>query len=408
MAIQEIRVTQPEQQPEPRLRLGMIGGGEGAFIGAVHRAAANLDGRIQWVCGSFSRDEENNRRTGSSLGLPHSRIYKSWQQLIESESALPAAERMQALTIATPNQLHVPIAKAALQAGFHVFCEKPAGVTGQEVAELQQVLAGSGCHYALAHTYLGYPLVHQARAMVAEGRLGRVRKIYVDYRQGWLAGGLEYSGNKQAGWRTDPAQAGASGCMADIGTHAFGLAEFVSGQQISSLSAELRSHIDGRQLDDDGAALFRTHAGASGVLTASQVCAGEENNLSLRIYGEHGGLEWHQMQPDTLIHRAANGDTRLLRAGTDRDYLLPGTLRGLRLPAGHPEGYLEAMANLYRGFANAIVDSSEYPLPGIEHGLRGMAFIEAMLASNGHWVQVTEPTSPSSSTRPQPAETTYD
>ncbi|WP_288129956.1 Gfo/Idh/MocA family oxidoreductase [Microbulbifer sp.] len=377
-------------KPANRLRLGMIGGGEGAFIGAVHRAAANLDGRIQLVCGSFSREPGNNLRSGRALGLADNRIYPDWQSLLRGEAALPPAERLQALTIATPNQLHVPIAEAAARAGIHVFSEKPAGINFREVADLARTLADNGCHYGLAHTYLGYPLVHQARDMVAAGTLGRIRKIYVDYRQGWLADGLEYSGNKQAGWRTDPAQAGASGCMADIGTHAFGLAEFVAGQKIVRLCAELRSHIDGRQLDDDGAALFRTDGDASGVLTASQVCAGEENNLTLRIYGEHGGLEWQQMQPDVLIHRAANGDTRLLRAGTDRDYLLPGTRRGLRLPAGHPEGYLEAMANLYRDFADAILTGSENSVPGIDHGLRGMAFIEAMLASHGNWISLSE------------------
>jgi len=373
-------------KPENRLRLGMIGGGEGAFIGAVHRAAANLDGRIQLVCGSFSREPDNNRRTGERLGLKAHRIYPDWHQLIKHEAALPENERMQALTIATPNQLHVPIAEAALKAGFHVFCEKPAGVSYREVASLKRTITASARHYALAHTYLGYPMVHQARQMVRDGELGPLRKIYVDYRQGWLTGGLEYSGNKQAGWRTDPSLAGASGCMADIGTHAFGLAEFISGDQISELCAELRSHIDGRQLDDDGAALFRTGNGASGVLVASQVCTGEENDLTIRLYGEHGGLEWRQMEPNSLIHRDGNGNIHVLRAGTDRTNLHPSAQAGLRLPAGHPEGYLEAMGNLYRDFAGFILDGQMANTPGIETGLRGMAFIDAMLASRGNWV----------------------
>ncbi|WGL18394.1 Gfo/Idh/MocA family oxidoreductase [Microbulbifer bruguierae] len=379
------------RQPDNKLRLGMVGGGEGAFIGAVHRAAANLDGRIRLVCGNFSREPDNNQRTGASLGLTANRVYPDWPSMIRAEAALPESERMQALSIVTPNQLHVPITEAALDAGFHVFCEKPAGITLAEVTRLQRRLAASDRHYGLAHTYLGYPLVHQARHMVRNGKLGQIRKIYADYRQGWLAGGLEYSGNKQAGWRTDPSQAGASGCMADIGTHTFGLAEFVSGHKITRLCAELHSHIDGRQLDDDGSALFRTDGGASGVLTASQVCAGEENDLTLRIYGEHGGLEWHQMQPDTLVHRRANGDIHLLRAGTDREYLLPTTRHSLRLPAGHPEGYLEAMANLYRDFASAILDGTPCAIPGIDNGLRGMAFIDAMLRSGGHWTELEIP-----------------
>ncbi|SFC51004.1 Predicted dehydrogenase [Microbulbifer thermotolerans] len=379
-----------KQSDSHKLRLGMVGGGEGAFIGAAHRAAAALDGRIQLVCGNFSRAPDNNRRSGRALGLSPARIYPDWRTLIESEAALPESERMQALTITTPNQLHVPIAEAALRAGFHVFSEKPAGVSLAEVKALKSALDASDRKYALAHTYLGYPLVQQARQMVIDGALGRIRKIYVSYRQGWLSTGLENSGNKQAGWRTDPALAGASGCMADIGTHAFSLAEFVSGQPITHLCAELRSHVEERRLDDDGAALFRTAGGASGVLIASQVCAGEENDLTLHIYGEKGGLEWRQMAPDTLVHRIPGGEVRLLRAGSDKNFLHPRALQGLRLPAGHPEGYLEAMANLYRDFAASILDGVPANYPGIETGIRGMAFIEAVVASRGNWVALAD------------------
>lgn len=378
------------ERQEKKLRLGMVGGGAGAFIGAVHRAAAAMDGRLQLVCGSFSRDPDNNRRTGRDLGLPDARIYPDWWSLIESEAALPEDERMQLLTVATPNQLHVPISEAALAAGFHVFCEKPAGISLTEVQRLQDAVAAGNRHYALAHTYLGYPMVHQARQMVRAGELGRLRKIYVEYCQGWLAGDLEASGNKQASWRTDPAQAGTSGCMADIGTHAFGLAEFISGQRITHLNAELHTHIQGRRLDDDGAALFRTDGGASGVLVASQVCAGEENGLSIRLYGEQGGLEWRQMEPNSLLHREAGGNLHIVRAGSDRGQLHPRARHGLRLPAGHPEGYLEAMANLYRDFTAAIQNNSPGDLPGIEEGVRGMAFIEAMLASGGNWVALAD------------------
>jgi predicted dehydrogenase len=368
----------------------MIGGGEGAFIGAVHRAAAAMDGQIELVCGSFSRDPRNNQRSGETLGLAPERVYSSWPALLQGEAALPTAERMQLLTIATPNHLHVPVAEAALRAGFHVFSEKPAGIALQEVQRLAQTVVASGRLFGLAHTYLGYPMVQQAREMVRAGELGQLRKIYVEYCQGWMSGEQEESGNKQASWRVDPSQAGISGCMADIGTHAFGLAEFIGGQMITELCAELRSHFPTRQLDDDGAALFRTRAGASGVLIASQVCAGEENNLSIRLYGDKGGLEWRQMEPNSLLLRGMDGSLRIVRAGSDRENLYPAAKRGLRLPAGHPEGYLEAMANLYGNFAEAIRSeaSSLSHVPGIIEGERGMAFIEAMTRSRGNWISL--------------------
>lgn len=371
--------------PQQKIRLGMIGGGEGAFIGAVHRHAAALDGQTELVCGAFSRNQDNNQRTGASLGISPNRLYASWQQLLEAEAALPAAQRMQLLVIVTPNQLHVPISMAALEAGFHVFCEKPAGVTLSETTELARVLAKTGLLYGLAHTYLGYPMVWQAKALVASGALGTLRKIYVEYPQGWLTDNLEASSQKQASWRTDPAQAGSSGCMADIGTHAFGLAEFISGQSISRLCAELATHIEGRRLDDDGAALFKTDGGASGVLVASQICAGEENALKIRLYGDKGGLEWQQMEPNTLILRGHGAPVQLLRAGLGQPGLGAEALRRCRLPAGHPEGYLEAMANLYRDFASAIRQQQQGTpsgVPGILAGLRGMAFIETVTQSS--------------------------
>ncbi|MCD1597767.1 Gfo/Idh/MocA family protein [Rheinheimera aquimaris] len=370
---------------QQRIRLGMIGGGEGAFIGAVHRHAAALDGQTELVCGAFSRDADNNQRTGASLGLAPERVYDSWQQLLEQEAALPAEQRMQLLVIVTPNQLHVPISIAALQAGFHVFSEKPAGVTLSETERLHEVLVASGLLYGLAHTYLGYPMVWQARELVSRGELGVLRKVYVEYPQGWLTDNLEAQQAKQASWRTDPAQAGSSGCMADIGTHAFGLAEFISGQRISKLCAELATHITGRRLDDDGAALFKTDGGASGVLIASQVCAGEENALKIRLYGSKGGLEWQQMEPNTLVLRPHGAPVQLLRAGKGQAGLADEALRRCRLPAGHPEGYLEAMANLYRDFATAIRRAEQGTpagVPGISAGLRGMAFIETVTQSS--------------------------
>ncbi|MHA6492988.1 Gfo/Idh/MocA family protein [Pseudomonas borbori] len=362
--------------------MAMVGGGEGAFIGQVHRQAAGLDGQIELVCGAFSRDRENNRRTSDALGLPADRCYDSWQSLLDEERKLSADERAEFIAIVTPNHLHAPIAEAALQAGFHVFSEKPAALSLEEVRRLAQTLAGSDRLYGLAHTYLGYPMIWQARELVSSGALGRLRKIFVEYSQGWLSEDQAAQGNKQAGWRGEPQQAGPSGCMADIGTHAFGLAEFVSGQRIQRVCASLGTHVDGRRLDDDGAMLFETAEGATGVLLASQVCAGEENALSIRIYGEKGGLEWRQEEPNSLIHRSLGEPMRVLRAGAGQTWLCSEARRRLRLPAGHPEGYLEAMANLYREFAGAIRGSGNHGYPGIEAGLRGMAFIEAVIASH--------------------------
>lgn len=372
------------QPRQPRIRLGMIGGGQDAFIGQVHRLASRLDDTCELVCGAFSRTVDNNKTTGAACHLPDERVYTDWQQLLISEQQLPAAQRMQLLVIVTPNHLHVPIAEAALQAGFHVFCEKPAGLSLSDVQRLAESWQASGCLYGLAHTYLGYPMVWQAREMVSAGQLGTVRKIHVEYPQGWLGERLEQQGNKQAAWRTDPSLAGISGCMADIGTHAFGLAEFISGHQVSELCASLASHADGRQLDDDGDVLLRTDQGASGTLIASQVCSGEENALSIRLYGDQGALEWHQMEPNSLTYRPLQAPMRTLRAGIDQPDLFPTALERLRLPGGHPEGYLEALGNLYRDFAQAIHQGrqgSVEGVPGMASGLRGMAFIEAVTTS---------------------------
>ncbi len=370
--------------PRTRIRLGMVGGGEGAFIGRVHRLAAGLDGDFELVCGAFSRDPDNNARTGDACGLAEERLYADWQALLEGERALPLDQRMQLLVIATPNHLHVPIAEAALAAGFHVFSEKPAALSLDEAKRLAATWRQSGGLFGLAHTYLGYPMVWQARAMVAAGQLGRLRKIHVEYPQGWLGESLESQDNKQAGWRTDPALAGASGCMADIGTHAFGLAEFVSGQRVSELCAALGSHVEGRRLDDDGDVLLRTAEGATGTLIASQVSTGEENALKLRLYGEEGALEWQQMEPNSLIHRSRGMPMRVLRAGIDQPELVPEAMARLRLPGGHPEGYLEALGNLYRDVAAAIRQGERGDVagvPGMASGLRGMAFIEAVTGS---------------------------
>jgi len=363
--------------------MGMIGGGEGAFIGAVHRHAAGLDGNYQLVCGAFSRNEENNTRTAATLNVDASRAYDSWQAMLDNEAQLPEQERMQVVVIVTPNHLHVPISLAAIKAGFHVFCEKPAGVSFAEVKELQDVIHASESLYGLAHTYLGYPMVWQARHLVESGKLGKIRKVYVEYPQGWLSG-EEETHNKQAQWRTDPAISGATGAMGDIGTHAFGLVEFVLNDSVTSLCGELNTHVEGRRLDDDGAALIKTKKGASGVLIASQVCAGEENALKIRVYGDKGGLEWRQMEPNSVIYRPVDAPYQVFRAGQGQVGLCDAASARCRVPAGHPEGYLEAMANLYTDFAKAVrANQKGKPdgVPGINSGIRGMVFIDAMLAS---------------------------
>lgn len=365
------------------IRMGMIGGGEGAFIGAVHRHAAGLDGNYQLVCGAFSRNEENNTRTASALNVSTSRTYDSWQSMLEEEAKLPEQQRMQVVVIVTPNHLHVPISLAAIKAGFHVFCEKPAGVSFAEVKELQDVIHASESLYGLAHTYLGYPMVWQARHLVESGKLGKIRKVYVEYPQGWLSG-EEETHNKQAQWRTDPAISGATGAMGDIGTHAFGLVEFVLNDSVTSLCGELNTHVEGRRLDDDGAALIKTKKGASGVLIASQVCAGEENALKIRVYGDKGGLEWRQMEPNSVIYRPVAAPYQVFRAGQGQVGLCDAASARCRVPAGHPEGYLEAMANLYTDFAKAVRANQKGKadgVPGINSGIRGMVFIDAMLAS---------------------------
>ena len=368
---------------QKKIRLGMIGGGEGAFIGAVHRHAAGLDGHYELVCGAFSRDQDNNTRTAQSLDLPAERVYDSWEEMLEQEAALPENERMQVVSIVTPNHLHVPVSIAAAKAGFHVFCEKPAATSFDETKALADAISGAPVLYGLAHTYQGYPMVWQARHMVESGMLGKLRKVYVEYPQGWLSG-EEESHNKQASWRTDPALSGASGCMGDIGTHAFSLAEFILGEKITQLCGELNTHVEGRRLDDDGAALIKTDNGVTGVLIASQVCAGEENPLKIKVYGEKGGLEWRQMEPNSVIYRPVDAPYQVFRAGQ------PGVCEDaqsqLRVPAGHLEGYLEAMANLYTAFAAAVRSGktgTADKVPGLVSGIRGMAFIKAMLDSSG-------------------------
>jgi predicted dehydrogenase len=368
-----------------KIRMGMVGGGEGAFIGAVHRMAAALDGEIELVCGAFSSDADRSRRSGAALFLPAERVYADYQQMMCAEAELPATERMQFVAIVTPNNTHYPIATAALAAGFHVLSDKPATLSLDEVLRLQQQLQHSQLLYGLTHTYTGYPMVKEARARIASGALGNVRKVLVEYRQGWLADKQEDSDNKQAAWRLDPSQAGVSSCMGDIGVHAANLAEFITGLGISQLCADLTAFVEGRELDDDGSILLRFDSGARGVLTASQVCVGEENALSIKVYGDKGGLEWNQLEPNTLWLKWADRPTEMLRTGADG--LSAAATVGTRTPMGHPEGYLEAFANIYREFSSQVRAHAEgaeqqQACPGIAEAVRGMRFIELAVAAS--------------------------
>ncbi|MGB1142689.1 MAG: Gfo/Idh/MocA family protein, partial [Halioglobus sp.] len=323
-----------------KVRMGMVGGGEGAFIGEVHRMAAAIDGEIELVCGAFSSDAERAARSGAALYLPASRVYTDFHDMMTAEAQLPAHERMQFVAIVTPNHLHYPVAEAALRAGFHVLSDKPATLSLAEALALRAIVEDTGLLYGLTHTYTGYPLVKEARERVAAGDIGEVRKVVVEYPQGWLADRQEDMDNKQAAWRLDPERAGVSSCMGDIGVHAANLAEYVTGLEISEVCADLTPVVPGRTMDDDGAMLLRFNNGAKGVLSASQVCVGEENALRLYVYGDVGGLEWHQEEPNTLWLKWADKPTQRLRTGGA--YLGAAAGANTRLPMGHPEGYLEA------------------------------------------------------------------
>ena len=366
----------------------MVGGGRGAFIGGVHRIAANMDGQIELVCGAFSSDPQKSRDSGADFYLPANRCYGSFEEMIKGEAALPADQRMDFVSIVTPNHMHFPPAKAALEAGFHVLSDKPATLDLAESKELGEIVKKTGKLYGLTHNYTGYPLVKQAREMVHSGALGKIRKVVVEYPQGWLATKLEDSGQKQAAWRTDPKRSGAAGCIGDIGTHAENLAEYITGLKIKELAADITSFVEGRALDDDGNVLLRFEGGAKGVLHASQISVGEENNLNIRVYGEKGGLEWHQNEPNTMLVKWLDQPMQVYR--TANGYLGKAALAAGRTPPAHPEGYLEAFANIYKNFAVHIrhviagttPDELVLDYPKIEDGIRGMAFIEAVVKSS--------------------------
>ncbi|GHN01343.1 oxidoreductase [Cytophagales bacterium WSM2-2] len=377
--------------------MGMVGGSLTSFIGPVHRMAAAIDGQIELVCGAFSNNPLESKTTGKSLYLDPKRVYGSYTEMFEKESALPADQRMDFVSIVTPNHVHYEPAKMALEAGFHVVIEKPISYSLAEAKALEKLVSKTGLILALTHTYTGYPMVKEARALVRSGKIGKVRKVFVEYPQGWLSSALEKTGNVQASWRTDPKRSGMGGAIGDIGTHAANLAEYITGSDITEVCTMVNAVVPGRKLDDDSSMLLKFSNGASGILLATQVAAGEENNLNIRVYGEKGGLEWRQEEPNTVIVKWLDKPKETLRAGWG--YLSDEAKAFVRVPAGHPEGYLEAFANIYRAFTKAMhdykpgkkINPARYDFPGAEEGVRGMNFVETVVKSansNKKWVKL--------------------
>ncbi|HNX27289.1 MAG TPA: Gfo/Idh/MocA family oxidoreductase [Phycisphaerae bacterium] len=373
-----------------KLRMGMVGGGPGAFIGGVHRKAAAIDGKIELVAGAFDIDPAKSMAMGRELCLDSSRVYSDFREMIAKETALPAERRIDFVAVTTPNNWHFPIAKAFLEAGFNVMCEKPMTMTLAEAEELEQVVKRSGKVFGLMHNYPAYPMVKLARDMVKSGRLGEIRKVVVQYAQGWLARAIEKQGQMQASWRTDPKQSGAGGCVGDIGTHAENLAEYVTGLRITDICAETTSFIPGRPLDDDVNVLLKFNNGAKGILHASQISIGEENGLRIWVYGSDAAIEWYQEQPNHLTFKPLDKPVEIWSRGNGYvGEISPAAARGTRVPAGHPEGFLEAFANNYSNFADTILskaagkepDALMNDFPQVADGVRGMAFIEAVVKS---------------------------
>jgi predicted dehydrogenase len=376
-----------------RLRLGMVGGGEGAFIGAVHRIAARLDDHFELVAGALSAEPQRAARSGAALGLDPQRVYADFEQMAQAERR--RSDAIDAVAIVTPNHLHVPVATAFLRQGFHVICDKPLASNLADALTLRDLARSSGKLFCLTHNYTGYPLVRHARAMVAAGALGELRLVQVEYPQEWLTEPIEQQGQKQAEWRTDPARSGAGGCLGDIGTHAYQLANYVTGLSLDQLCAELTAFVPGRRLDDNVNMLLRYQGSARGMLWASQVAPGHENGLRLRVYGTRGGIEWVQAEPNVLIHSPLGEPRRLITRGSAAAHA--SAARVTRIPSGHPEGYLEGFANLYSEAAQAIhaLDAGrpippEVEFPGLDDGIKGMAFIEAAVqsaAAGAAWVR---------------------
>lgn len=372
---------------ERKLRYAMVGGGRDAFIGAVHRMAAALDGQIQLVAGALSSSPEKAQASGRELGLVDGRNHGSWQELLEDELRRPPEERIDFVSIVTPNHMHYPVALAFVEAGFHVVCDKPLVHDSEQAAALVRAVEKSGTVFAVTYNYTGYPMVREARHLVRSGALGAIRKINIEYNQGWLATAVEGQGNKQAGWRLDPERSGRVGAMGDIGSHAENLAATVTGLEIDSICADLTAFGDGRRLDDDGHMLLRFTNGARGLLVASQIAAGLENDLRLQVSGTQGSLTWRQEDPNRLLHSPVDGPDRILTRGSA--WLCDSARRASRLPAGHPEGFIEAFANVYLGVAADIraraLGMAPDPLiadyPNVQDGARGVRFIEKVVES---------------------------
>jgi len=377
--------------------MGMIGGGRGAFIGGVHRMAAALDGQIELVCGAFSSSPEKSKASAADFFINPNRAYGSFEEMIMAEKELPEGVRMDFVSIVTPNHVHFAPAKMALENGFHVVSDKPLCFTMDEAKELEALVESTGLLFALTHNYTGYPMVKQAKSMIKNGDIGTIRKVVVEYPQGWLATKIEDEGQKQAAWRTDPTKSGASGCIGDIGSHAENLAEYITGLKIKELCADLSTFVEGRLLDDDGNILLRFESGAKGILHASQIAVGEENDLNIRIYGTKGGLQWRQMEPNSLFAKWMDKPTQIFRTGIGE--LSPEATAHTRIPGGHPEGYLEAFANIYRNVAFCIQaklkGETPNPLytdfPTVLDGVRGMEFIKKVVESSQKgavWVEM--------------------
>lgn len=380
-----------------KLRMGMIGGGRGAFIGGVHRIAVGIDGQIDLVCGALHIDPEIALLSGQDLFLKPERIYKTYQEMFEKERELPSDERMDFVSIVTPNHVHFDPARLALENGFHVVCEKPIAFSLDESLKLQKLVNETGLTFALTHTYTGYPMVKQAREMCTSGTFGKIRKIVVEYPQGWLSTPIEQTGQQQASWRTDPKRSGKAGSVGDIGTHAENLAETITGLKISEVSADVSTFVENRLLDDDANVLLRFDGGAKGILHCSQICAGEENSIKIKVYGEKGSLEWHQHEPNTMFVRWLEKPMEVYRTGNG--YMGASAVAHTRVPAGHPEGYLEAFANIYRDFTKVLqakldgveVDPIFNDFPTVDDGVRGMKFIDAVIESgqnNSAWTKI--------------------
>ena len=377
--------------------MGMVGGGIGSFIGAIHRNAAFLDNCIELVCGSFSSDYQNSIQTGKNLFLDSSRIYKTYDEMIDKESNLDSSKRMDIVSIVTPNHIHFDPAYKALNNGFPVIIDKPMTYDSEQAKNLVDKVNETGIPFAVTHTYTGYPMVKEAKSIIKSGKIGKIRKVAVEYPQGWLTTNLESTDNKQASWRTDPGKSGKAGSMGDIGTHAANMVEYVTGKKIIKLLSKVNVFVEGRLLEDDGNVLITLEDGIEGNLMTSQIATGEENDLKIRVWGDSGGIEWKHSSPNTLLLKLNGRPNQIYRAGVNNSYLSDFALANCRTPSGHPEGFIEAFANIYRNFSYSVKnyknnkkDDPIYDYPTVEEGYRGMRFIDAVIHSskNSKWIKI--------------------